>query len=84
MNWRWNYDKKRAIVNRIDSARVQDFFKQYETTYFPDISGMTPMEKIDNVLEQRFNLNMVRYNMGIDNYRDFISILGYESYSLIN
>lgn len=79
-----NYDKKRAIVNRIDSTRVQDFFKQYETTYFPDISGMTPIEKIDNVLEQRFNLNMVRYNMGIDNYRDFISILGYESYSLIN
>ena len=79
-----NYDKKRAIINRIDNTRVQDFFKQYETTYFPDISRMTPMEKIDNVLYQRFNLSMIRYNMGIDNYKDFLNILGYEGYSLIN
>ena len=79
-----NYDKKRDIVSRIDSKRVQDFFKRYETTYFPDISEMTPIEKIDNVLEQRFNLNIEKYNMGIDNYTDFLRILGYESYPLIN
>ena len=79
-----SYDKKRAILDRIDSKRVQDFFKSYEDVYFPDISEMTPIEKIDNVLEQRYNMNMIRYNMGIDNYKDFIEILRYERYSLIN
>lgn len=79
-----NYDKKRDIISRINSTRVQDFFKRYKTTYFPDISKMTPIEKIDNVLEQRYNLSMEKYNMGIDNYTDFLRMLGYEGYSLIN
>lgn len=79
-----NYDRKREILARIDSVRVQDFFKQYESVYFPDISEMTPFEKIDNVLEQKYNMNMIRYSMGIDNYTDFIDRLGYEGYSLVN
>lgn len=79
-----SYDKKRAVIDRIDSTRVQDFFKQYESIYFPDISEMTPIEKIDNVLTQKYNLNMERYNMGIDNYKAFLERLGYEGYSLIN
>lgn len=79
-----NYNKKRAVLDRIDSIRVQEFFNRYETIYFPDISKMTPIEKIDNVLEQRYNLNMIRYNMGIDNYKDFLERLGYEGFSLIN
>lgn len=79
-----SYDKKRAILDSIDSTRVQDFFKEYESIFFPDISKMTPIEKIDNVLEQKYNLNMERYNMGIDNYSNFLERLGYEGYSLIN
>ena len=79
-----SYAKKRAILERIDNKIVQDFFSEYETTYFPDISQMTPIEKIDNVLEQRYNMNMIRYSMGIDNYRSFLEILGYEGYPLIN
>lgn len=79
-----SYDKKRAIIDRIDSIRVQEFFKSYEDVYFPNVSKMTPIEKIDNVLEQRYNMNMIRYNMGIDNYRDFLERLGYEGFSLIN
>ncbi len=79
-----NYNKKRSVISKIDNTYVQDFFKQYETTYFPDISIMTPLEKMDNVLEQVFNLNTTKYYMGIDNYSEFINILGYEGYSLIN
>lgn len=45
---------------------------------------MTPVEKIDNVLAQKYNLNMIKYNMGIDNYKTFLEILGYEGFSLIN
>ena len=45
---------------------------------------MTPLEKLDNVLEQRYNLNFVKYNIGIDNYMALLEIMGYESYSLVN
>lgn len=79
-----SYDKKRAVLESIDKKSVKDFFYEYETTYFPDISAMTPIEKIDNVLEQKYNLNMIRYSMGIDNYKAFLERLGYEGFSLIN
>lgn len=79
-----NYDKKRAIFDKIDKKSIQDFFDKYETIYFPDISKMTPIEKIDNVLAQKYNLNMVRYSMGIDNYKAFLERLGHEGFSLIN
>lgn len=79
-----NYDNKRAIINKIDNEGVQEFFRKYEHIYFPDVSNMTPLEKIDNVLEQKFSMNMTRHNMGIDNYGDFLDILGYEGYSLVN
>lgn len=79
-----SYDKKRAIVEKNGQKRIQDFFDEYKTVYFPDISKMTPIEKINNVLEQKYNLNMVRYSMGIDNYREFLELLGYEGFSLIN
>ena len=79
-----SYDKKRTIINKIDKPNVLEFFEEYEDVYFPDVSKMTPFEKIDNVLEQKYNMNMVKYSMGIDNYRLFIERLGYEGFSLIN
>ena len=79
-----SYDKKKAVLDRIDSISVQEFFSEYEAIYFPDLSKMTPIEKIDNVLEQKYNMNMIRYNMGIDNHKAFLERLGYEGFSLIN
>lgn len=79
-----SYGKKKAVLDKIDSVSVQEFFDEYDPIYFPDISKMTPIEKIDNVLAQRYNLNMVRYNMGIDNYKAFLERLGYEGFSLVN
>lgn len=79
-----SYDKKRAVLDRIDNIRVQEFFDKYETIYFPDISKMTPIEKIDNVLAQRYYLSMERYNMGIDNYKDFLERTCYEGFPLVD
>jgi len=79
-----SYDKKRAIIEKIDSKKVQEFFREYDDVYFPDISKMSPIEKIDNVLEQKYNMNMARYNMGKENYKDMLERLGYEGFSLIN
>lgn len=79
-----SYDKKKAIIDKMDQKSIKDFFDEYESVYFPDISKMTPIEKIDNVLAQDYNLNTIKYKMGLDNYRDILERLGYEGYSLIN
>lgn len=79
-----NYDKKRMIISRSSSDYVQDFFRQYEDIYFPDISKMTPLDKIENVLEQFFNMNTIKYSIDIKDYQDLLDSLGYEGYSLIN
>ena len=79
-----NYGKKRQLISRMSNENVQDFFKQYEDVYFPDISQMSPLDKIENVLEQFFNMNMIKYSIDIEDYKEFINCLGYEGYSLIN
>ncbi len=79
-----SYKNKRKLISSIDSDTVQKFFEKYANVYFPDISQMTPLEKIDNVLQQQYNLKVIILNMGIENYTEFLQILGYEGFSLIN
>lgn len=79
-----NYNNKRQIISRIKSKEAKDFFDQYEDVYFPDIAQMTPLDKIENVLEQYFNMNMMKYQIELDDYINFIDCLGYEGYALIN
>lgn len=79
-----NYNNKRNIISRMSSEEVQEFFAKYDSIYFPDISQMTPLEKIDNVLKQQFNLNTIKYSIEIHNFMEFIDLLSYEGYSLVN
>ena len=79
-----NYNKKKQIIARMQSNSVQAFFKQYESIYFPDVSQMSPLDKIENVLEQFYNMSTIKYNIDIEDYKEFLNSLGYEGYSLIN
>lgn len=79
-----NYNNKRQIIARMQSSSVQEFFRQYESIYFPDVSQMSPLDKIENVLEQFYNMSSVKYNIDIEVYKEFLDCLGYEGYSLIN
>ena len=45
---------------------------------------MTPLDKIENVLEQFFNMNTIKFSIDIKDYQDLLDSLGYEGYSLIN
>lgn len=79
-----NYNNKRQIIAKMDSSRVQEFFKNYEDVYFPDISQMSPLDKIENVLEQFYNMSLIKYSIDIEDYKAFLNSLGYEGYSLVN
>lgn len=79
-----SYDKKREVISKIEDPDVQKFFKEYEDVYFPDIGKMTPLEKIYNVLEQAYTMEKHKYSFGIDNYKDLLTCIDWEIFSLIN
>ena len=79
-----SYSKKREVIARTEETRVQEFFAKYEDVYFPDISKMTPFDKIENALEQFFDLSNMKYSIKIEDYSDLIDRICWESYSLIN
>ncbi len=90
-----NYENKRNLLSQIGAqlevdkesqTKFYDFFEEYESTYFPDIKKMTPFQKIENVLEQRFNMIDIYYSMGLiaDKFPKLINQICLEFYPLIN
>lgn len=80
-----SYSKKREVVTRNGNPYAKEFFEKYESVYFPDISKMTPLEKIENVLEQYFDITNQKYTiMQNEIYADLLDRIGYEGYALIN
>lgn len=79
-----NYQHKRDVLNKINNPELQQIFSKNESVYFPDISKMSPIEKIDNVLTQYYNLGMNIYRINLKEYESFLNCLNYEIYSLIN
>lgn len=79
-----NYTKKRAIMSKMKSEKIQRFFRENEEIYFPDISQMTPLGKIDNVLEQLYNIEIQKIYIDVEEYDELLDYLGWEVYPLIN
>lgn len=79
-----NYNIKRKIMSEINDEGVQNFFRDNDELFFPNISEMTPLDKIENVLEQRFNINLIKYRMTLDMYKKMLDCIIYEDLELIN
>ena len=79
-----NYQNKKAIINQIGNIRAQEFFEKYSNEYFPDILQMTPLEKIENVLMQMFNINAIKYIIGVEHYKEIATFIAKEGYFLVN
>lgn len=79
-----NYQNKKAIINKIENIRAQEFFEKYLKEYFPDILQMTPLEKIENVLMQMFNINSIKYIIGVEHYKEIATFIAKEGYFLVN
>ena len=79
-----NYNKKKEVLSRLDDSKAKGFFQEYEDVYFPDISQMTPFEKLENALEQFYDLKDIKYRMGTENYSALMERICWESYCLIN
>ncbi len=75
--------EKRKIIERIDSVRIQEIFEKYKEDYFPNVLSMKPLQRIDNVLEQFYNLKSIKYSIDIADYMNVIRQIGYEIYPFL-
>lgn len=84
---RRNYLKKHEILKNYQSPEIEEFFKNNEDVFFPDISSMTPIDKIDNVLEQQCYCKkklLLLYSVSPENTASLFEQIAHEIYPLIN
>lgn len=76
---RYSKEKKQSVEENIiqkleisdrDKDIIRNFFSKYDDVYFANNATMTPIQKLDNVLEQIFSLKDVRYTFGLVQYKD--------------
>lgn len=85
-----SFAHKRRCIERTKKETIQEFFKKYEHIYFPDIDNMTPIQRIDNVLEQCYTFKGIKYKFDLLDpeqkacYQDITLQTLREGYILIN
>lgn len=64
---RKSFDRVNELENISDKAkeRIQSFFKEYENIYFSSEEEKPFFEKLDNILEQLYNINSIKYGFNI-------------------
>lgn len=84
---RRNYARKQEILDNYQNPIAAEFFKSNKDVFFPDISKMTPIDKIDNTLEQFFCYRkkaLLLYSISPENCSSLIEQIAHEIYPLIN
>lgn len=69
------YKTKKEIISKVKKEYVQEFFQEYDGIYFPDIDTMTPLEIIENSMNQIYSMGMVKYNIPINDYGEFVKAI---------
>lgn len=76
--------KKKEILEAPESTSWKEFCQKNYDTYFGIHDGETPIQRIDNVLRQVYDMKMVKYNIPLEEYNKIIlNILG-EAYYVLN
>lgn len=76
--------KKKEILEAPESTSWKEFCQKNYDTYFEIHDGETPIQRIDNVLRQVYDMKMVKYNIPLEEYNKIIlNILG-EAYYVLN
>lgn len=92
-------DRKRKSIDCVDKlevaestkSKIKQFFKHYDDVYFGDNTRYTPIQKIDNVLEQIYNFGSIKYSFNLlenDNnleiYKEVVSSMVAEANAIKN
>jgi len=85
-----SFAHKRRSIEKAKNEKIPKFFEEYEEIFFPDVSNMTPIQRIDNVLEQCYTFKGIKYQFDLSDpeqkecYQDIIIQTLKEGYILIN
>lgn len=66
------------------SEETASILKELEKDFFVNPKEFSPIDMIDNVLLQYYNVNKQKYNLDVEKYTKILEIIAREGYGLIN
>lgn len=67
-----------------ESEEAVKAMQSMEDVFFPDSTNMTPMQMMDNILQQHYDAGVNKYRLGLENYTEMLKVIAREGYGLIN
>lgn len=75
---------RNRIFNNPENERCSELLGMFEKDFFPNAENMTPMEMMDNILLQYYDISVHKFKFDIENYKKIITVIAKEGYGLIN
>lgn len=75
--------RNKIFNNKNLKPRTAEILKSLEDVFFEDPTEMTPMDMLDNILMQYYNVGLYKYSIEIERYADFLKVMGTEGASYI-
>lgn len=72
------------FFNHPEKEKEKEILAQIEKDFFPDTADMTPMDMMDNILNQYYDIGANKYNFSIERYSKMLNIIQAEGGALIN
>lgn len=88
--WKENVHSKERIKRKIEifempeSGNWKGFCHKNQDTYFGIHEEEKPIQKIDNVLRQIYDMKTVRYSLSIEEYKEVLNAIFEEAYYILN
>lgn len=76
--------KKEKAFNVPESRAWKQFCEKNRDTYFGSNEDESPLQKIDNVLRQIYDMQMAKYNISVDEYKEIALSVIEDAYYILN
>lgn len=71
------------VFNHPDNERLAEVLSKIEEDFFPDTENMTPMDMMNNILLQYYDVTVNKYSFPIDTYGKMLSVIQAEGGAVI-
>lgn len=85
-----SYTSKKKIFAETSDSQAIEFLQDNKDIFFADISAMTPIGRLDNVMEQMYTFDAVKYRYDIfdpkqkKEFQDILIAIMKEGYKIVN
>lgn len=72
------------IFNNPENECENKTLKKFEKDFFPDINAMSPMDMMNNILLEYYDIGIYKYNFPVEKYAKILNIVKAQGDGLIN